>query len=309
MLDGVSLRRTPRGTRAARSAAARTRPHGMHLHRERRRARGRGDRAHPDRSRSNRVHVVPVEHRATRRGDRQQAVRSRTGRPRQRQLRRARGRWARFEGGAPIWSAARCARTPPWSSAAACAASSGAPPARGHHPLRQRPDQQRRGDRGARHLCRASAQQTRTRTGPVPDCETAAPTIRARSTPAAAGPRHRYRPRRHLRLPRLRPDDPDKTEPGTCGCASWTRDHTTSTAPWTASTAAPTTPTRSRHLRRGAGIRLRRRRDPDCVDGCPIDPDKTEPGTCGGVPETDTDLDGTPDCVDGVRGPREDHAG
>jgi hypothetical protein len=38
----------------------------------------------------------------------------------------------------------------------------------------------------------------------------------------------------------------------------------------------------------------------DCLDGCPADPNKLTPGTCGcGVAETDSDLDGTPDCVDG----------
>ena len=37
----------------------------------------------------------------------------------------------------------------------------------------------------------------------------------------------------------------------------------------------------------------------DCVDGCPEDPAKTEPGLCGcGTPDTDTDNDGTPDCND-----------
>jgi endonuclease/exonuclease/phosphatase family metal-dependent hydrolase len=38
---------------------------------------------------------------------------------------------------------------------------------------------------------------------------------------------------------------------------------------------------------------------PDCLDNCPNDPNKVEPGTCGcGTPDTDTDLDGTPDCLD-----------
>ena len=38
---------------------------------------------------------------------------------------------------------------------------------------------------------------------------------------------------------------------------------------------------------------------PDCVDGCPDDPEKTDPGTCGcHVPDTDSDDDGTPNCID-----------
>jgi hypothetical protein len=37
-----------------------------------------------------------------------------------------------------------------------------------------------------------------------------------------------------------------------------------------------------------------------CIDNCPNDPNKTEPGICGcGIPDTDTDGDGTPDCNDG----------
>ncbi|MFZ5562753.1 MAG: hypothetical protein ACOZBW_01775 [Thermodesulfobacteriota bacterium] len=38
---------------------------------------------------------------------------------------------------------------------------------------------------------------------------------------------------------------------------------------------------------------------PDCVDLCPDDPDKIEPGACGcGVADTDSDGDGTPDCLE-----------
>ena len=49
---------------------------------------------------------------------------------------------------------------------------------------------------------------------------------------------------------------------------------------------------------------------PDAVDGCPDDPSKTEPGSCGcGVPDADTDGDGVPDCVDNCRGiPNADQA-
>jgi len=66
----------------------------------------------------------------------------------------------------------------------------------------------------------------------------------------------------------LCPNDPDKTDPGICGCG------------------VPDTDTDSDGT-------------PDCVDLCPQDPQKTGPGDCGcGVPDIDTDSDGTADCVD-----------
>ena len=64
------------------------------------------------------------------------------------------------------------------------------------------------------------------------------------------------------------PDDPDKLDPGECGCG----------VPDTDSDGDGTF---------------------DCVDDCPNDPGKTDPGTCGcGVADVDTDSDGTFDCND-----------
>lgn len=64
------------------------------------------------------------------------------------------------------------------------------------------------------------------------------------------------------------PDDPNKIEPGICGCGVTDVDTD------------------------GDGTA-------DCLDLCPIDPAKTEPGACGcGIPDTDTDGDGIADCND-----------
>gem|GEM_PF-3627993 len=63
-------------------------------------------------------------------------------------------------------------------------------------------------------------------------------------------------------------NDPNKTEPGVCGCG----------VPDTDSDGDGTA---------------------NCIDGCPNDPDKTEPGVCGcGVPDTDVDMDSMLDCED-----------
>jgi hypothetical protein len=65
------------------------------------------------------------------------------------------------------------------------------------------------------------------------------------------------------------PNDPNKIEPGVCGCGVADTDTDND------------------------GIA-------DCNDGCPEDPNKIEPGVCGcGVADTDTDNDGTADCNDG----------
>jgi len=68
------------------------------------------------------------------------------------------------------------------------------------------------------------------------------------------------------------PDDPNKTEPGICGCG------------------VPDTDID------GDGTY-------DCNDNCPADPNKTEPGACGcSVADTDTDHDGVADCIDTCSG-------
>jgi hypothetical protein len=65
------------------------------------------------------------------------------------------------------------------------------------------------------------------------------------------------------------PRDPDKTEPGLCGCGQ-------------------------------ADVDADQDGTPDCLDECPDDPAKLRPGTCGcGIPDDDADGDGIADCVDG----------
>ena len=65
------------------------------------------------------------------------------------------------------------------------------------------------------------------------------------------------------------PLDPNKTQPGVCGCGIADEDIDTD------------------------GVI-------DCNDGCPGDHNKAAPGVCGcGIPDVDTDGDGTLDCMDG----------
>ncbi len=64
------------------------------------------------------------------------------------------------------------------------------------------------------------------------------------------------------------PNDPNKTDPGVCGCGIADTDSDSDGTP-------------------------------DCNDACPNDVLKTQPGDCGcGVADTDTDADGTADCND-----------
>lgn len=63
-------------------------------------------------------------------------------------------------------------------------------------------------------------------------------------------------------------DDPEKSEPGVCGCGVLDQDT-------------------------DGDMVL------NCVDECPANPDKVEPGLCGcNISDMDTDKDGTPDCDD-----------
>lgn len=97
------------------------------------------------------------------------------------------------------------------------------------------------------------------------------------------------------------PDDPNKTEPGVCGCGVPDTDgdgdgtpdcndecpsDPNKTAPGVCGCSVPDTD--------GDGDGT-----PDCIDQCPNDPGKTQPGICGcGAPDTDADADGVADCVD-----------
>ena len=64
------------------------------------------------------------------------------------------------------------------------------------------------------------------------------------------------------------PQDPNKIEPGICGCGVSDDDSDGDATP-------------------------------DCQDGCPADPGKTAPGICGcGIEDVDIDGDGTPDCAE-----------
>jgi hypothetical protein len=97
------------------------------------------------------------------------------------------------------------------------------------------------------------------------------------------------------------PYDPDKIEPGICGCGV-ADDDTDGDGTADCDDGCPSDPLKIAPGQCGCGI-------PDtdsdgdgtadCVDGCPSDPGKTDPGQCGcGTPDTDSDADGTADCND-----------
>ena len=101
----------------------------------------------------------------------------------------------------------------------------------------------------------------------------------------------------------LCPNDPNKTDPGVCGCGVADTDTDSDGTP-DCNDECPNDPDKIEPGVCGCGVvedgtDTDNDNTPDCIDGCPNDPDKTEPGVCGcGVADTDTDNDNTPDCVD-----------
>jgi hypothetical protein len=97
------------------------------------------------------------------------------------------------------------------------------------------------------------------------------------------------------------PDNPDKTEPGDCGCDKFDTDSDRDGVP-DCIDGCPFDATKIEEDECGCNSKETDSDDdgvPDCNDACPEDPDKTEPDECGcGIPDTDTDADGTPDCID-----------
>lgn len=99
----------------------------------------------------------------------------------------------------------------------------------------------------------------------------------------------------------LCPDDPDKDDPGICGCGVPDFD---SDGDGVADCLdeCPDDPGAVVAGACGCGqpaIDSDGDGTPDCADLCPADPDKTAPGGCGcDVADTDSDGDGAPDCVD-----------
>lgn len=97
------------------------------------------------------------------------------------------------------------------------------------------------------------------------------------------------------------PGDPDKIEPGQCGCGVADTD-SDGDGIANCSDGCPNDPDKVAPGICGCGISDSDSDGDgtaDCMDGCPLDPNKTAPGACGcGVPDIDTDSDGIADCND-----------
>ena len=98
------------------------------------------------------------------------------------------------------------------------------------------------------------------------------------------------------------PQDPNKTEPGVCGCGVPDTDTDGDGTP-DCNDACPEDPAKTAPGVCGCGssdVDTDADGILDCNDQCPNDPAKTVPGSCGcGVADTDADGDSTPDCIDG----------
>ncbi len=98
------------------------------------------------------------------------------------------------------------------------------------------------------------------------------------------------------------PGDPNKIDPGICGCGASDADFDGDGVP-NCVDGCPTDPNKTIPGVCGCGVPdINTDGDllPDCFDQCPLDPNKLFPGACGcGVPETDSDGDGVPNCIDG----------
>ncbi len=107
-------------------------------------------------------------------------------------------------------------------------------------------------------------------------------------------------------VPDFCPDNPNKTAPGLCGCdKDETLDENNNGTPDCLETNTGVCPAGS--LKTEPGVCGCDTPDtdsdndgtPDCLDGCKTDPNKKAPGACGcETPDTDTDNDGYPDCID-----------
>ncbi|TNF38263.1 MAG: DUF5011 domain-containing protein [Deltaproteobacteria bacterium] len=99
----------------------------------------------------------------------------------------------------------------------------------------------------------------------------------------------------------LCPDDPNKTEPGVCGCGVADTDSDADGA-LDCEEACPADPSKTEPGVCGCGVAdVDSDGDGalDCQDECASDPDKIDAGVCGcGVADTDSDADGYADCVD-----------
>ena len=109
------------------------------------------------------------------------------------------------------------------------------------------------------------------------------------------------------------PNDPNKTEPGACGCGvedtdsdkdgiADCNDPCPNDKENKCKDLCPDDPNKTEPGACGCGVKdTDSDKDgvPDCEDNCPNDPKKTEPGACGcGVADLDSDKDGTPNCKD-----------